>query len=453
MRLPACAGKPVRFPASLIVSMSPAALFWIPVAVRLSLVAAAGLAGWYVWNFTAGLALALLVLLAMVLMQLAYMFQLSQWLDNPDEVRLSDGWGSWTEIFAKLYKLRRDEQRTRSELAEWLSRFRHAMSQLPDGVVIMDDVLFLEWCNPVAEQHFGLSLDSDKGMRVTNLIRSPEFIDYIILGKYDEPLTLSTLDRKLIVHVIPFENRRQILVSHDVTRFDQLDQMRRDFIANASHELRTPLTVINGFLEIALSEPDLDTATRLQHLKLMAEQGKRMENLVEDMLHLTRLESVEYPLREETVDMTGLLEQVQAEGQALSGGRHQITLSCTGPDLCGSTDELRSAIGNLVSNAVRYTPEGGTISIDWSDGTEGPRCTVADTGIGIRPEHISRLTERFYRVDKSRSRETRGTGLGLAIVRHVLLRHHAQLQIDSDVGKGSRFTIRFPRSAVMLKAA
>lgn len=433
--------------------MSPTALFWIPVAVRFALVAAAGLAGGYVWNLAAGLALALAVLTVMVLFQLAYMFQLSQWLDNPDEVRLSDGWGSWTEIFAKLYKLRRDEQRTRGELAEWLSRFRQAMSQLPDGVVIMDDVLFLEWCNPVAEEHFGLSLATDKGMRVTNLIRSPEFIDYIILGKYGEPLTLSTVGRKLIVHVIPFENRRQILVSHDVTRFEQLDQMRRDFIANASHELRTPLTVINGFLEIALSEPDLDAATRAQHLKLMAEQGKRMENLVEDMLHLTRLESVEYPLREETVDMAFLLEQVQAEGQALSGGRHRVTLACSGPDLRGSTEELRSAIGNLVSNAVRYTPDGGTISIDWSDDADGPRCTVSDTGIGIRPEHIARLTERFYRVDKSRSRETRGTGLGLAIVRHVLLRHHAQLHVESEDGRGSRFTIRFPRSAVTLDAA
>ncbi len=433
--------------------MSPTALFWVPVAVRLSLVAAAGLAGWYVWNLSAGLALALLALTVMVLVQLGYMFQLSQWLDDPDEVRLSDGWGSWTEIFAKLYKLRRDEQRTRIELAEWLSRFRQAMSQLPDGVVIMDDVLFLEWCNPVAEQHFGLSLDKDKGMRVTNLIRSPEFIDYIILGKYDEPLTLSTVDRKLIVHVIPFENRRQILVSHDVTRFEQLDQMRRDFIANASHELRTPLTVINGFLEIALSEPDLEPATRVQHLKLMAEQGKRMESLVEDMLHLSRLESIEYPLREEAVDMPSLLEQVQAEGQALSGGRHQITLRCDGPDLRGSVDELRSAIANLVSNAVRYTPEGGTIAIDWTDAADGPCCTVSDTGIGIQPENIARLTERFYRVDKSRSRETRGTGLGLAIVRHVLLRHEAQLQIESEVGKGSRFTIRFPRSAVALQSA
>lgn len=430
--------------------MSPRALFWIPVAVRSALVVAAGLLAWYFWNLTVGLAVLVVALVATLIVQLGHMKQLSMWLDNPDDVRLGDGWGAWTEIFAKLYRLRREEQKNRNDLAEWLSRFRQAMSQLPDGVVIMDDVLFLEWCNPVAEQHLGLSLDKDKGMRVTNLIRSPEFIDYIILGRYEEPLTLETDERRLVVRLIPFENRRQILVSHDVTEFERLDQMRRDFIANASHELRTPLTVINGFLEIAATEPDLDAATRAQHLKLMTEQGRRMQSLVEDMLVLTRLEAVDFPLREEVIDMHLLIEQIEAEGVALSSGRHRISASVQGPDLKGSTEELRSAIGNLVSNAVRYTPEGGQITIEWVDTPAGPRCIVTDTGIGIRPEHIARLTERFYRVDKSRSRETQGTGLGLAIVKHVLMRHQAQLEIESELGRGSRFIIQFPRSVMVL---
>lgn len=428
--------------------MSPSALFWIPVAVRFALIAVVGLFGWYAFGPLTGALMALAVLSALVLVQLSYMHQLSNWLENPDDVRLGDGWGSWTDIFAKLYRLRREEQKNRNELAEWLSRFRQAMSQLPDGVVIMDDVLFLEWCNPVAEQHLGLSLSKDKGMRVTNLIRSPEFIDYIILGRYEEPLTLDTGDRKLVVRLIPFENRRQILVSHDVTEFERLDEMRRDFIANASHELRTPLTVINGFLEIAVTEPHLDEITRQQHLKLMTEQGRRMQHLVEDMLVLTRLESIDFPVRQEVVDMHWLIEQVEEEGKALSAGRHQIVVSVSGPDLRGSVEELRSAIGNLVSNAVRYTPEGGKITIQWLATDAGPRCVVADSGIGIRPEHITRLTERFYRVDKSRSRETQGTGLGLAIVKHVLMRHQAHLEIESEVGEGSRFIIQFPRSAM-----
>lgn len=428
--------------------MSPFALFWIPVLVRFALIFGAGLAGWYAWNFTAGLAVAFLVLMGLVIVQLRYMYHLSRWLDHPDEVKLKDGWGSWTDIFAKLYRLRREDQKNRTELAEWLSRFRMAMSQLPDGVVIMDDVLFLEWCNPTAEQHLRLNLEKDKGMRVTNLIRSPEFIDYIILGRYDQPLTLQFNDRKLIVHLIPFENRRQILVTHDMTEFDRLETMRRDFIANASHELRTPLTVINGFLEIANSDMEIDAATRKQHLRLMAEQGKRMQNLVEDMLVLTRLESVDYPLREELVDIHGLLEQVKAEADALSGGHHAISLQVDGPDITGSPDELRSAFGNLVSNAVRYTPQGGEISISWQQTAQGPAFTVRDTGIGIQQEHLTRLTERFYRVDKGRSRETQGTGLGLAIVKHVLARHHARLQIDSEPGKGSAFTIQFSHNAV-----
>lgn len=430
--------------------MSPVALFWIPVAVRLMLVASAGLVGWYVWSLTVGLAIALAVLTVMVLLQLGYMFRLSQWLENPEEVRLTDGWGSWTEIFAKLYKLRREEQKNRNDLAEWLSRFRQAMQQLPDGVAIMDDVLSLEWCNAAAEQQLGLSLQKDKGMRVTNLIRSPQFIDYIILSRYEEPLTLTLGERKLIIRLIPFEKHRQILVTHDVTEHERLEQMRRDFIANASHELRTPLTVINGFLEIASSEPDLDAATRQQHLKLMTEQGQRMQRLVEDMLTLTRLESVDFPVREEVVDMRQLFDKVKAEGEALSGGRHVITLSFDGPDLQGSADELRSAIGNLVSNAVRYTPAGGQINIAWYETDDGSRCDVTDTGIGIRPEHIARLTERFYRVDKSRSRETQGTGLGLAIVKHVLARHQGQLQVESHVGQGSRFSILFPRSVMLV---
>ncbi len=294
--------------------MTARSLFWVPVLVRFMLVWGAGLVAWYLWDLTIGIAMSFLILTVLVIVQLRSMYQLSLWLDNPEQVRLGDGWGSWTEIFAKLYRLRRDDERSRNELAEWLSRFRLAMNQLPDGVVIMDDVLFLEWCNPVAEQHLGLNMVKDKGMRVTNLVRSPEFIDYIILGRYEQPLTLMLGERKLIARLIPFENRRQILVTHDVTDMDRIEQMRRDFIANASHELRTPLTVINGFLEIAASQPDLDPEIRARHLRLMVDQGQRMQNLVDDMLVLTRLESMDYPVREEELDMRTLLEQVRAEG-------------------------------------------------------------------------------------------------------------------------------------------
>jgi two-component system phosphate regulon sensor histidine kinase PhoR len=430
--------------------MHPKLLFWIPAALRLLLIAVAASVAGYFFGPIVGLLLALVGIAAVTIVQLQYLQALSDWLDNPEGVKLPDGWGAWTGIFARLYRLRRDDENNRNELSEWLTRFRQAMSLLPDGVVIMDDVLFLEWCNPAAERHLGLSLERDRGMRVTNLIRNPAFIDYVILGRYDEPLTLALRERKLIAHIIPFETRRQILVTHDATASERIEMMRRDFIANASHELRTPLTVINGFLEIATSQPNLDPATRMAHLNLMAEQGRRMQNLVEDMLSLTRLESVDHPLRPEPVNMHALLEQILHETEALSAGRHKVSLVVEGPDIKGSQEELRSAFSNLASNAVRYTPDGGSIELAWRDGADGPRFMVTDTGIGIRPEHISRLTERFYRVDKGRSRETRGTGLGLAIVKHVLIRHGATLSIESRPEQGSVFTASFPRSAVCM---
>ena len=429
--------------------MSPRSLFWIPIVIRLALISLSIGISYYFWGATIGILIGFVLVLVLAMVQLHYLYQLSLWLENPEQIKLADGFGAWTDIFARLYRLRREDQKNRIELAEWLSRFRQAMNLLPDGVVIMDDVLFLEWCNPVAEQHLRLNLDRDKGMRVTNLIRSPEFIDYIILGRYEQPLSLTLGERKLVIHLIPFEQRRQILVTHDVTEADRLEQTRRDFIANASHELRTPLTVINGFLEIASHQTDLDSATRAQHIKLMTEQGKRMQNLVEDMLSLTRLESIDYPVRPEPVDIRSVLEQIQSDSLALSGGRHEVTLTINGPDINGSADELHSAFGNLVTNAVRYTPEGGRIDIIWRDSEQGPQFIVRDNGIGIKPEHIVRLTERFYRVDKGRSRETQGTGLGLAIVKHVLARHQATLTIESELGKGSAFCVQFGRIAVV----
>lgn len=428
--------------------MNPQLLFWIPAILRVSFIFVGAGILWRFFGPIVGLLFAVLGLFVLLVVQLHYLRRLASWLDNPSSAKLPDGWGAWTDIFSRLYKLRRGDEKNQAELAEWLARFRQAMSLLPDGVVIMDDVLFLEWCNPAAEQHLGLSNERDRGRRVTNLVRSPEFMDYIILGRYEQPLTLSLRDRKLFVQIIPFENRRQILVTHDATESERIEMMRRDFIANASHELRTPLTVINGFLEIAYSQPNLDPQIRMSHLKLMTEQGQRMQNLVEDMLTLTRLESVEYPLRPERVNIPSLLDQVLQEAQALSGGKHNISLSVDGPDVKGSTEELRSAFGNLVSNAVRYTPEQGSISLAWQRGEAGPQFVVRDTGIGISAEHINRLTERFYRVDKGRSRETKGTGLGLAIVKHVLLRHDAALVIESEPGKGSTFTVKFPQKAV-----
>jgi two-component system phosphate regulon sensor histidine kinase PhoR len=399
-------------------------------------------------GLVAGLSLALAATVTAIIVQLSYLQKLGEWLEHPQETRLPDGWGAWTEAFARLYHLRRDDKKHQAELTEWLARFRQAMHLLPEGVAIMDDVLFLEWCNPALERHLGLTMERDKGLRVTNLVRHPDFIDYIILGRYEQPLTLAFRGRKIECRIIPFENRRQILVTHDATDTERIEAMRRDFIANASHELRTPLTVIVGFLEIAMADPGLDVTTRTAHLSLMTEQAQRMQRLIQDMLTLSRLESDEFPLKRERVDIKLLVESIAAEARALSGGRHTIEVAVDGPDVMGSMEELRSAFANLASNAVRYSPNGGTIRLAWSRGPDALAFAVTDCGIGIDPEHIPRLTERFYRVDKSRSRETQGTGLGLAIVKHVLLRHGGKLTITSQPGKGSTFAATLPNTSL-----
>jgi two-component system phosphate regulon sensor histidine kinase PhoR len=426
--------------------MNPKLLFWVPALLRAAGAVALAVVAWLIAGPVPALALALAIVVTALFMQLVYLKQLGDWLNDPDSRSLPDGWGAWTDIFARLYRLRRGDERNQAELTEWLARFRQAMNLLPEGVAIMDDVLFLEWCNPAAEKHLGLTLERDKGRRVTNLIRHPEFIDYIILGRYEQPLTLSIRGRKLVCQIIPFENRRQILVTHDATETERIEEMRRDFIANASHELRTPLTVVVGFLEIAMNDPGLDAATRKSHLTLMTEQAERMQRLIEDMLTLSRLESTDAPLKREVVDVKAVVESVAAEARALSGGRHEITVNMDGPDVMGNAEELRSAFGNLASNAVRYTPAGGCIALSWQRGDDDLQFCVADSGIGIDLQHLSRLTERFYRVDKSRSRETQGTGLGLAIVKHVLLRHGGKLSISSEAGKGSTFTASLPAS-------
>lgn len=428
--------------------MNPKLLFWVPALLRLGLLFAfAGLVWWWM-GLVAGLSLALAATVTAIIVQLSYLQKLGEWLEHPQETRLPDGWGAWTEAFARLYHLRRDDKKHQAELTEWLARFRQAMHLLPEGVAIMDDVLFLEWCNPALERHLGLTMERDKGLRVTNLVRHPDFIDYIILGRYEQPLTLAFRGRKIECRIIPFENRRQILVTHDATDTERIEAMRRDFIANASHELRTPLTVIVGFLEIAMGDPGLDVTTRTAHLSLMTEQAQRMQRLIQDMLTLSRLESDEFPLKRERVDIKLLVESIAAEARALSGGRHTIEVAVDGPDVMGSMEELRSAFANLASNAVRYSPNGGTIRLAWSRGPDALAFAVTDCGIGIDPEHIPRLTERFYRVDKSRSRETQGTGLGLAIVKHVLLRHGGKLTITSQPGKGSTFAATLPNTSL-----
>jgi two-component system phosphate regulon sensor histidine kinase PhoR len=427
----------------------------LPALVRLALLGVVALGIGLIFGAQAGLWFAVVALSLALFFYLGYLSLLGVWLDNPRLDDIPEGMGAWAEVFTRLYKARRDSEQTQRRLLDNEERFRRTISALPEGILLVDAALQIEWCNPEAERHLGISLKADQGLRLTNLVRDPAFVAYMTSARFDEPLVFRPLSRPsfvLSVAVIEFEPARSIVITRDVTQTERVDAMRRDFVANVSHELRTPLTVVNGFLETLLdSDMPLDDLRR-RHLHLMHEQAGRMNRLIEDLLMLSRLESQESALLEEGVDMPRLLREVADEARALSGGRHTIDVEADPAHVRGSRDELRSAVGNLVSNAIRYTPAGGSIRLTWKVGDNGAVVSVQDTGIGVAPEHIPRLTERFYRVDKSRSRETGGTGLGLAIVKHVLLRHDGRIDVDSTVGVGSTFSAWLPRERVMASA-
>jgi two-component system phosphate regulon sensor histidine kinase PhoR len=398
-------------------------------------------------NVQAGLWVAVLGLAILLLIHLRYAILLAAWLEQPRLEDVPDGWGVWADVFARLYRTHRATAQNEHRLLENEERFRRTISALPEGIVLIDATLQIDWCNPVAEQHLGVSLRADHGLRITNLVRDPEFVGYVTSAHFDSPLIFQPIARPglaLEVRVVEFEPARSILITRDITQRERVDAVRRDFIANVSHELRTPLTVVNGFLETLIDAQSENGTTRQHHLQLMHEQAQRMHRLVEDLLTLSRLESRETPVADEVVDVRQLVREVADEARALSLGRHQIDVDLTPGFVRGSREELRSAFGNIVSNAVRYTPDGGIISLAWREDASGGRFEVSDTGLGVASDHIPRLTERFYRVDKSRSRETGGTGLGLAIVKHVLLRHGGHLDVQSEIGRGSTFSAVLP---------
>lgn len=401
------------------------------------------LTGEYAWALAAGLA----VHLGWTLSQL---LRLHKWLQEhrPDEPP-PDGYGLWGEVFDSIYHLQRRNQRARGRLQAVIDRVQESTAALNDAVIMLDSQGNLEWWNRAAETLIGLKTPQDSGQSITNLLRDPRFIEYFERGSYLEPLELpSPLNgrRRLQFHVTRYGNREHLMLVRDVTRLFQLEQMRKDFVANVSHELRTPLTVIAGYLETLLDNVEEVNPRWLRALQQMQQQGGRMQNLLNDLLLLAKLEATDYPSDNQPVAVDLLLLSIKGDAQALSGERmHRISLEAD-PHLRlkGSEAELRSAFSNLVFNAVKYTPNDGEIRIRWWGDEQGAHLAVQDSGPGIEARHLPRLTERFYRVDSSRASNTGGTGLGLAIVKHVLLRHRARLEIDSSLGKGSTFTCHFP---------
>lgn len=384
--------------------------------------------------------------------------RLDRWLKLHAEGKPPALWGIWAEISERVFRAVRLQKRKTRSARRRLDEFLSAIQASPNGVILLDQLGRMEWCNQAASEHLGIDPEQDVRQVVRNIVRDPAFVAYLAGENFEREVQfLSPGDRSgethIAVQLFPYGQKRFLLLSRDITAIRRAERMRRDFVANVSHEIKTPLTVIRGFVE-TLQELRLDEAQQQHYLGLMGTQAERMNHLVADLLTLSTLEGSPPPPLNDWHPATDLAAQVLADARALNDVLHngaQTIELLDGDDLqvSGSHRELLSAMGNLVSNAVRYTPDQGRIRLAWQRSSTGDAVfVVEDNGPGIASAHLSRLSERFYRVDQSRSRETGGTGLGLAIVKHIAQRHGGELLIKSELGRGSRFSIRLPSRRV-----
>jgi len=386
---------------------------------------------------------------------LYWLHQLNLWLKKPVLNHIPSGAGVWEDVFAALYQEHRRHSRNQNQLNSALGRFRHAANALPDGVVVLNANNEIEWCNPPAEKKLGLDLKQDEHQPIRYLVRHSDFVQYLQAQEYAEPIKLKSwrnTELTLEIQLIPFGTKQKLLICRDVTQLEKIEAMRRDFIANVSHELRTPLTVVGGFVETLLDMEGAVAESTRSYFNMMLEQTTRMRHLIDDLLTLSHIESNAQAPEDSLIEMSSLLNMIINDAESLSQGKHIISTDIDMQlNLIGAMGELQSALSNLISNAIRYTPQGGAINISWNMRNTEAVFSVSDNGIGIEKNHIDRLTERFYRVDRSRSRETGGTGLGLSIVKHILTRHQAKLEISSELGAGSTFSEVFPSARVVHK--
>ncbi|PIJ52265.1 two-component system sensor histidine kinase PhoR [Erwinia sp. OLTSP20] len=377
--------------------------------------------------------LLMLALLALMIWHARNLMRLSHWVWVDRKMTPPTGRGSWESVFYGLNQMQSRNRRRRRELRQLIKRFRSGAESLPDALVLATDDGIIFWCNGLAQQILGLRWPEDYGQNILNLLRYPEFARYLRERDFSRPLTLViSHSRHIEFRIMPYSEGQWLIVARDVTQMHNLEGARRNFFANVSHELRTPLTVLQGYLEV-LQDGEMPPALREKALSTMQEQSRRMDTLVKQLLTLSRIEAAPSFELQDKIDVPVMLSMLQREAETLSGGRHQIHFH-TDPHLrvLGNDEQLRSAISNLVYNAVNHTPQGTRIDVSWLRTPQGgARFTVKDNGPGIAPEHIPRLTERFYRVDKARSRQTGGSGLGLAIVKHALSHHNARLDITS----------------------
>ncbi len=402
------------------------------------------------------------ILLIYLLLWLGWYFsnmvKLGRWLEQGKKYSPPVSHGLWGYIFTEIYHMQQRKRRRNKKLAKLLGRFRESTAALPEGVIVLREQGEIEWWNEMAGELLGLKYPQDVDRRLTNLLRNPEVMDYFRNSDAQKPVHFPSPVAELKIlslKIVPYGNNQKLVVVRDVTLNKRVEEMQRDFVANISHELRTPLTVINGYLENLLEgSGDLD-AERLQHtFRVMQQQAIRMRQLTDDLTTLSNVDNDKLGPRNEVVNVPQMLGSLHEEARILSGENNHTLVFEVDDELFlrGDPRELDSVFTNLMVNAINYTPAGGAIRVRWYQDDSGAHFEVNDTGIGIAPYHVERLTERFYRVDVARSRHTGGSGLGLAIVTRALQRHQAGLRIDSEIGRGSAFICDFPKEIIIHKS-
>jgi two-component system, OmpR family, phosphate regulon sensor histidine kinase PhoR len=411
------------------------------------------LLGWLLGNLWVGLGVALALHLGW---QLSNLFRLEWWLRHRSYADPPDVGGVFGEIIAQIVRLHRRKRFHKQRFVQLMRQLQRSTAALPNGVVILNAQREIIWFNRMAARLLDLRRTADLGLRIENLLRSPQFARYLQIGDFASPIVIRTTtgeDCYLSLQMVPYGEGQQLLLVSDVSRQMRLEAMRKDFVANASHELRSPLTVISGYLETLSQDPALDRDLQ-GPVTEMRRQAERMTAIIRDLLELSRLEETDEMLGGEPIDIPALLSMLRKDVVARPVHPRDIRIRIDSEaQLLGDEPEIHSAFSNLVDNAAKYTPAEGSIEMRWWVNDEGGHFSVTDTGMGVPPEHIPRLTERFYRVDAGRSRSTGGSGLGLAIVKHVLQRHGAELEIESALGRGSVFICHFPLSRVQLARA
>ncbi|MBB86849.1 MAG: phosphate regulon sensor histidine kinase PhoR [Abyssibacter sp.] len=384
-------------------------------------------------------------------------YRLTKWLSGGRLSEIPEATGLWGAIFEGIYSLKRRNRKRKRRLAAIVSEFQASTAALPDAAVVINRDDEIVWFNHSAGRLLGFGTQRDVGQRIGFLLRSPDFNRYIESGEYDGGVEIAAPNNEhvtLNVRLVPYGNQQRLLIARDVSHLHRLEQTRRDFVANASHELRTPLTVLSGYIDMMEQETGEELAAWRMPVTEMRNQALRMQRIITDLLKLARLESATLDVGLEPIDVAEVIRELEDEARELSQGKHELLFEIE-PDiqLTGRRSELYSCLSNLVFNALQYTPSGGRIEVRWWRDERGAHFSVRDTGIGVSTRDLPRLTERFYRVDVARSRETGGTGLGLAIVKHALERHQGELEIESEEGKGSCFTCHFPAERLQEQAA